>query len=156
MNSTFRTFLMAHRSIRTYQDRPVDSELIDRVLEESFQGSSSSGNLNMVSVIKTFDTERKAHLCKLHFNQPMVLQAPLVLTFCADSFRTRQWLAQRGARLNFGNFISWHVAAFDAIILAQTTALAQYYTSDMKYPPQEFANDSAKLHALLEAKGFLP
>lgn len=124
MNTDLPRLLMAHRSIRNYQDRPVESELIDRVLEESFQGSSSSGNLNMVSVIKTFDTERKAHLYKLHFEQPMVLQAPLVLTFCADSFRTRQWLAQRGARLNFGNFISWHVAAFDAIILAQTSALA--------------------------------
>ena len=65
-----------------------------------------------------------AHLCELHFSQPMVQQAPLVLIFCADSFRTRQWLAQRGARLNFGNLISWHVASFDAIILAQTTALA--------------------------------
>lgn len=262
MNTDFHQLLQAHRSIRTYDDRPVESGLIDRVLEESFHGSSSSGNLNMVSVIKTFDTERKAHLCKLHFDQPMVLQAPLVLTFCADSFRTREWLAQRGARLNFGNFISWHVAAFDAIILAQTTALAlenlgmgicymgttlhsmgeiaeylecpdhclpvtsmvvgwpaeqpaqrdrlpgaawihneryhrlspddidsvfqerevrgwnryrsmgeemvqkmdelgvtslaQYYTSDMKYPPQEFARDSAKLHGLLEDKGFLP
>ena len=124
MNTDLTRLLMAHRSIRSYQDRPVDSELIDRVLEESFQGSSSSGNLNMVSVIKTFDEERKAHLCKLHFDQPMVLQAPLVLTFCADSFRTRKWLTQRGARLNFGNFISWHVAAFDAIILAQTSALA--------------------------------
>jgi nitroreductase len=262
MNTDFPQLLKTHRSIRTYKDRSVESALIDQVLEESFQGSSSSGNLNMVSVIKTFDSERKAHLCKLHFDQPMVLQAPLVLTFCADSFRTRQWLTQRGARLNFGNFISWHVAAFDAIILAQTTALAledlgmgicymgttlhsmgeiaqylecpdhclpvtsmvvgwpaeepaqrdrlpsaawihneryqrpsvndidelfkerevkgwnryrsmgeemvqkmdqlgitslaQYYTSDMKYAPQEFARDSAKLHALLEAKGFLP
>jgi hypothetical protein len=54
----------------------------------------------------------------------MVNQAPLVLTFCADTFRTRQWLAQRGARLGFADFVSWHVAAFDAIILAQTTALA--------------------------------
>ena len=124
MNINMHQLLMAHRSIRNYQDRPAESELIDRVLEESFQGSSSSGNLNMVSVIKTFDEERKAHLCKLHFDQPMVLQAPLVLTFCADSFRTRKWLTQRGARLNFGNFISWHVAAFDAIILAQTSALA--------------------------------
>ena len=262
MNTNFLQLLKTHRSIRTYEDRAVESALIDRVLEQSFQGSSSSGNLNMVSVIKTFDTERKAHLCKLHFDQPMVLQAPLVLTFCADSFRSRQWLTQRGARLNFGNFISWHVAAFDAIILAQTTALAleslgmgicymgttlhsmgeiaqylecpdhclpvtsmvvgwpaeepaqrdrlpgaawihneryhrpstvdidrffserevkgwnryrsmgeemvqkmdelgitslaQYYTSDMKYAPQAFARDSLKLHALLEAKGFLP
>ena len=116
--------LMAHRSIRQYHDRPVAPELIDRVLNESFAGSSSSGNLNMVSVIKTTDAARKARLCELHFDQPMVLQAPLVLTFCADTHRTRQWLAQRGARLNFGNLISWHVAAFDAIILAQTTALA--------------------------------
>ena len=68
--------------------------------------------------------ERKAQLCALHFGQPMVLQAALVLTFCADTHRTRQWLAQRQARLNFGNFLSYHVAAFDAIILAQTTALA--------------------------------
>ncbi|MDP2370697.1 nitroreductase family protein [Rhodoferax sp.] len=120
----FTRLLMAHRSIRQYDERPIDPALIDQVLEDSLHGSSSSGNLNMVSVIKTQDAERKAHLCKLHFGQPMVLQAPLVLTFCADSFRTRQWLAQRGARLNFGNFISWHVASFDAIILAQTTALA--------------------------------
>jgi nitroreductase len=116
--------LLAHRSIRAYLDRPIDAELIDRVLAESLAGSSSSGNLNMVSVVKTRDVERKAHLATLHFDQPMVLHAPLVLTFCADTFRTRQWLAQREARPGFADFISWHVAAFDAVILAQTAALA--------------------------------
>ena len=120
----FAALMHAHRSIRHYKDQPIEPGLIDTVLEQALSGSSSSGNLNLVSVIKTQDTERKARLCEMHFGQPMVLQAPLVLTFCADSFRTRQWLAQRGARLNFGNLISWHVAAFDAIILAQTTALA--------------------------------
>lgn len=116
--------MRAHRSIRQYQDRPVDAALIDRVLAEAFTGSSSSGNLNMLSVIRTRDHERKARLCELHFGQAMVLQAPLVLTFCADTFRTRQWLAQRDARLGFGDLISWHVSAIDAVILAQTTALA--------------------------------
>ena len=120
----FAALMHAHRSIRQYKDQPIEAGLIDIVLAQALSGSSSSGNLNLVSVIKTQDTERKARLCEMHFGQPMVLQAPLVLTFCADSFRTRQWLAQRGARLNFGNLISWHVAAFDAIILAQTTALA--------------------------------
>ena len=123
MPSPITDLLHAHRSIRSFQDRAVDSDLIDRVLVDSLHGSSSSGNLNMVSVIKTFDTARKARLCELHFGQPMVNEAPLVLTFCADSFRTRQWLTQRGARLNFGNLISWHVASFDAIILSQTVAL---------------------------------
>lgn len=123
MPTPITDLLQAHRSIRTFEQRAVDSDLIDRILVDSLQGSSSSGNLNMVSVIKTFDAERKARLCDLHFGQPMVNQAPLVLTFCADSFRTRQWLTQRGARLNFGNLISWHVASFDAIILSQTVAL---------------------------------
>jgi nitroreductase len=120
----FTSLLNAHRSIRQFEDRPVDPVLIDRILETSLQGSSSSGNLNMVSVIKTFDAERKARLYELHFGQPMVLQAPLVLTFCADTFRTRQWLTQRGARLNFGNLLAYHVSSFDAIILSQTVALA--------------------------------
>jgi nitroreductase len=120
----FARLMQAHRSIRQYDSRPIDPALIDSVLEQALHGSSSSGNLNMVSVIKTRDAERKAQLCELHFGQPMVLRAPLVLTFCADSFRTRQWLAQRDARAGFADFISWHVAAFDAVILAQTTALA--------------------------------
>lgn len=120
----FSKLMSAHRSIRAFQDKGLDSALVDRVLVEALHGSSSSGNLNMVSVIKTFDVERKKRLCELHFGQPMVLQAPLVLTFCADSHRTRQWLAQRDARLGFADFLSWHVAGYDAVILAQTTALA--------------------------------
>ena len=34
-------------------------------------------------------------LYELHFEQDMVLQAPLVMTFCADMYRTRRWLAAR-------------------------------------------------------------
>jgi nitroreductase len=121
----FAQLMRSHRSIRQFQaDKPVDSAFIDRVLVQALAGSSSSGNLNMVSVVKTFDPERKARLHELHGGQPMVLQAPLVLSFCADSHRTRAWLAQRQARAGFADFISWHVASFDALILAQTTALA--------------------------------
>ena len=120
----FSRLMQAHRSIRQYRPDPVAPELLQRVLAESFHGASSSGNLNMVSVVTTQDPQRKARLCELHFNQPMVNQAPLVLTFCADTHRTRTWLAQRGARLNFDNLLAYHVAAFDAIILAQTVALA--------------------------------
>ncbi len=120
----FSRLMAGHRSIRQYRDEAIPPGLIDSVLTQALQGSSSSGNLNMVSVIKTQDPVRKARLHELHFEQPMVLQAPLVLTFCADSFRTRSWLAQREARLGFGDLISWHVAGYDAIILAQTAALA--------------------------------
>jgi len=120
----FAHLLHAHRSIREYEERAIDAGWLDGVLAEAFAGASSSGNLNMVSVVRTRDPARKARLCELHFGQPMVRQAPVVLTFCADTFRTREWLAQRDARPGFADLISWHVAAFDAVILAQTAALA--------------------------------
>ena len=120
----FSRLMQSHRSIRRYRSTPVDGAFVDGVLAEAWAGTSSSGNLNMVSVVKTADPERKARLHALHMQQPMVLQAPLVLTFCADSHRTRQWLAQRDARLGFADFYSWHVAAFDALLLSQTVALA--------------------------------
>ena len=118
------TLLRRHRSIRQYQDRPVDHDLVRRVCELAVAGSSSSGNLNMVSIVCVRDAARRRELCRLHFDQPMIEQAPVLLTFCADSHRTRRWLARRGARLNFGNLLSYHVAAFDAIIVAQSAALA--------------------------------
>jgi nitroreductase len=120
----FTQLMQAHRSIRSFRSEPLPEGLINGLLQDALHGSSSSGNLNMISVVKTQDPQRKAHLCELHGNQPMVLQAPLLLTFCADSFRTREWLALRGARPGFADFMSWHVAGFDAMILAQTVALA--------------------------------
>lgn len=120
----FAQLMQTHRSIRSFKSEPLPEGLVNRLLQDALHGTSSSGNLNMISVVKTQEAARKAHLCELHGGQPMVLQAPLVLTFCADSFRTREWLALRGARPGFADFMSWHVAAFDAMILAQTVALA--------------------------------
>lgn len=115
--------LNGHRSIRQYKPDPVDTALVDQVCADAIAGSSSSGNLNSVSIVLTRDAERRRRLYELHFEQPMVLQAPLVVTFCADWFRTREWLRRRGARDNFNNLIGYHVAAFDAIIVAQNVCL---------------------------------
>lgn len=123
-SAAFSALMDGHRSIRSYRPDALPAGLVDRVLAESLHGTSSSGNLNLISVVKTQDVARKERLFELHGGQPMVRQAPLVLTFCADSFRTREWLARRGARLGFADIVSWHTAAFDAMILAQTAALA--------------------------------
>lgn len=116
--------LARHRSIRRFQSRAIDPAWLDRLCMEAIAGTSSSGNLNMISVVRTMDAQRRRTLWALHHEQDMILQAPALLTFCADTKRTRTWLAHRGARSNFGNFVGYHVAAFDAIILAQTVALA--------------------------------
>ncbi len=121
---SFMTLLGAHRSIRRYKPDPIDLNLIDEILDTSIKGSSTSGNLTGFSMILTRDKQRKARLYEMHGRQDMVLQAPLVITFCADVNRTRRWLTLRGARDNFNNFEGFIVAAFDAIILSQSVALA--------------------------------
>ncbi|MEO8344173.1 MAG: nitroreductase family protein [Betaproteobacteria bacterium] len=115
--------LNRHRSIRSYKPDAIDPALIEQVCGDAIAGGSSSGNLNSVTMVLTRDPERKRKLYELHFEQDFVLQAPLVVTFCADWFRTREWLRKRGARDNFNNLIGYHVAAFDAMIVAQNACL---------------------------------
>ena len=121
--TTLSQLLNRHRSIRAFRPDAIDPELIHSVCADAIAGGSSSGNLNSVSIIVTQDKGRKERLYDLHFKQEMVRQAPLVMTFCADWFRTRQWLASRGARDNFNNLLGYHVAAFDAMIVAQNVCL---------------------------------
>jgi len=120
----FMNFLGSHRSIRAYKSDPIPEDLLNEILETSIKGSSSSGNLTTYSMVLTRDPERRAKLYEFHFEQDMILQAPLVITFCADTWRTRRWLKLRDARDNFDNFEGFLVAAFDAIILSQSVALA--------------------------------
>ena len=54
----------------------------------------------------------------------MVLEAPLLLPFCADFHRMRQWLRISDAADNFDNFMSFMIAAIDAILVSQNVALA--------------------------------
>ncbi|MEK7315246.1 MAG: nitroreductase family protein, partial [Candidatus Eisenbacteria bacterium] len=115
--------LSGHRSIRSYKPDAIDPALVQEVCGEAIAGASSSGNLNSISIVLTRDPEKKRKLYELHFEQEMVLEAPLVVTFCADWFRTREWLRRRGARDNFNNLIGYHVAAFDAMIVAQNVCL---------------------------------
>ena len=121
--SNLAALLNSHRSIRQFKPDPIDPGLVEQVCGDAIAGASSSGNLNSISMVLTRDPERKQRLYEFHFEQPMVLQAPLVITFCADWFRTREWLKKRGARDNFNNFIGYHVAGFDEIIVAQNVCL---------------------------------
>ena len=123
MAQGFSELLRKHRSIREFKTDPIDPALVERVCHDAILGSSSSGNLNTFSLVLTQDPARKAHLCDLHYSQPMIKQAPLLITFCADVHRTRRWLKLRGARDNFNNLQGFIVAAFDAIILSQSVAL---------------------------------
>jgi len=112
-----------HRSIRSYKPDAVPEEILNDCLETGIR-ASSSGNMESYSIIITRDPKRRGRLYKAHHEQKMVLEAPLLLTFCADFHRMRLWLGQNDAPDNFDNFMSFMVAAIDAVLVAQNIALA--------------------------------
>ena len=115
--------LNKHRTIRKYLTKPIDSELITSLLETACR-ASNTGNMQVYSVIVTTEDKIKSKLSPAHFNQPMVTQAPVVLTFCADFNRFSKWCEQRQAEPGFDNFQSFMSAAIDASIAAQTFCIA--------------------------------
>ena len=106
------------RSVRRYTDAPVDDQLLNRLLEVAGH-TQTMGNLQLYSVVVTRSEEKKRQLAPAHFNQPMVTQAPVVLTFCADYCRTTAWCEQRKATPGYGNFLSFINAATDALLFCQ-------------------------------------
>lgn len=107
------------RTIRKYSDKDVDNQLLNKLLEEA-ERTQTMGNLQLYSVIVTRTEEMKEKLAPFHFNQPMVKEAPVVLTFCADFRRTTIWAENRQADPGYDNFLSFINAATDTLLYCQT------------------------------------
>lgn len=106
------------RTIRKYSDKKVSKELIDKLLETSFR-APTMGNMQLYSVVVTRDEEMKKRLAPVHFNQPMVMGAPVLLTFCADFNRFVKWCEESNAIPGYDNFLSFLNAAIDALLVTQ-------------------------------------
>ncbi len=117
------SLLNNRRTIRKYTNQAISNELLNELLNAAAQ-SSNTGNMQAYSVVVTKDSEIKKNLAPTHFNQPMIANAPLVLTFCADFNRFTKWCEQRDANPGYDNFQSFMAAAIDALIFAQTFAVA--------------------------------
>lgn len=115
--------LLSHRTIRKYKDTPVVEQTIRKILDAGCR-ASTTGNMQLYSIVITRDEEMKKALAPCHFNQPMVLNAPLVLTFCADFNRFNKWCMLNEAEPGYDNFLSFVTAAIDALLVAQNVTIA--------------------------------
>lgn len=107
------------RTIRKYTQQPVSDELLNQLIEDASR-TQTMGNLQLYSVIVTRAEEKKEMLAPAHFFQPMVTQAPVVLTICADFRRTSDWCLNRKANPGYDNVLSFLNAATDALLFTQT------------------------------------
>ena len=134
--------LLTRRTIRKYTDQQVGDELLNRLMTEAAR-TQTMGNLQLYSVVVTRSDEMKQRLAPAHFNQPMVTEAPVVLTICADFNRTSQWARCRKAEPGYDNLLSFLNAATDALLYTQTLCnlmdeegLGYCYLGTTVYMPQ--------------------
>jgi len=145
-----------HRSIRKYTDKPIPKEVMDNVLNAAIR-ASNTGNMQVYSIIVTTDEKIKEELAPTHFNQPMVKNAPAILTFCADFNRFNKWCRQRVAEQGYDNFLSFLTGAIDAIIAAQNACIeAEHHGLGICYLGTAIYNADKIIDILNLTKGVVP
>ena len=121
--SDIKEQIASHRSIRKYQSKPIPDDILRQVLEAGI-AASNTGNMQVYSMIVTKDENLRKQLWEVHFRQDMVLQAPVVITFCADINRFSKWCRLRKADPAYDNLLWFCNAAIDATLASQNVALA--------------------------------
>jgi nitroreductase len=115
--------LRSRRTIRKYTPEEITDELLMEILTAGCR-ASTTGNMQVYSIIITKEEERKKALAPLHFNQKMITEAPVVLTFCADFNRFNKWCEINNTTPGYDNFLSFITASIDALLVAQTVCIA--------------------------------
>lgn len=135
--------MATRRTIRRYTAEDVSQETLDHLLTLASR-TQTMGGLQLYSVVTTRDQAMKRRLSPLHFGQPMVTEAPVVLTFCADYHRTTRWALERKGHPGYDNLLSYQNAATDALLfcqrfcdLAEAAGLGLCFLGTTVYQPLE-------------------
>ena len=115
--------MLKHRSIRKFKSTPISEEILAEILQAGAR-ASTCGNMQLYSLIVTRDEAMRRKLLPCHFGQQMVVEAPCVITVCADIHRFSMWCEQRDAKPAYDNFAWFLTATIDAMLAAQNIAIA--------------------------------
>lgn len=112
-----------HVTIRKFKDKEIAPELLKSII---YSGSraSTTGNMQLYSVVVTQDAGEREKLAPMHFNQPVAKNAPVLLTFVADYNRFVKWCDISDAKHGYNNLLSFTTAAIDALLVAQNVCIA--------------------------------
>ncbi len=115
--------LFERSSCRSFSDKEIPADVLQLVLEAGIH-AASGGNLQPYSIIKIENKAIKQKVAERR-NYKFISQAPVLLVFCVDFFRLKQWarleVAPFSATDSFSHF--W-IALQDTMICAQTICTA--------------------------------
>ena len=122
MNEIIRS-LYERKSVRVFEDRPVEADVKKAVLEAAIQ-APSAGNMALYTILDITDPEKKACLAKSCDDQPFIATAPMVLIFCADYRRWYDAFCRHVEEVRRPGMGDLFLAQADAIIAAQNAVVA--------------------------------
>ncbi len=112
-----------HVSIRQFSEKQIDDELLNSLLYSGTR-ASTTGNMQLYSVVVTRDIHKRQQLAPFHFNQPVAKTAPVLLTFIADFNRFSKWCEYNDGKPGYDNLLSFTTACIDALLVAQNVCIA--------------------------------
>ena len=86
MNSVINNFT-SHKSERSFSDRPVEDEVLDRIISTAYHAPTSV-NSQQVSVVVTRDADKRAKISQIAGGQPWIAKAPVFITFVLDMHKS--------------------------------------------------------------------
>jgi nitroreductase len=94
----FFEVIRARRSIRVFDERPVEEEKIRAILEAA-DAAPSAGNLQAYEIYLVRDPAALGRLARALTRMEFFSVVPVVLVFCANPARNEARYAERGKRL---------------------------------------------------------
>lgn len=94
----FYSVIESRRSVRLYQETPVEAEKLHKIFEAA-NLAPSAGNLQGYEIYQITRFEQRQGLDQAAYGQSFLSQAPVVLVFCANPQRSSVRYRDRGRKL---------------------------------------------------------
>ena len=124
MNEVIRQ-LHERKSVRVFEDRPVEDYVKKAILEASIQ-APTAGNMALYTILDITDQSIKEKLSVSCDNQPFIATAPVVLIFCADYRRWYDAFRRHTQEVRTPSMGDLFLSQADAIIAAQNAVVAAH------------------------------
>lgn len=136
--------LMKRRSVRSFEDRPVPDDVVDRLVDAA-NNAPTGCNMQPLSVVTVQEAGGRAKLGQMIERQPWVRNAPLSMIFCLDFWRLKRWAELSGVEFRGHDALSHFLlgyadvmcAAQNVVILAESLGLGSVYVGRVPYVADE-------------------
>lgn len=115
--------LLSHRSIRKFQHKVIDTELLETLIKCG-QAAATSSFIQAYSIIRVTNKAVRSQVAELAGGQTWIEKAPEFLVFCADLNRVEYACVNEGLGKLQGHTEHFLAASVDVALVAQNVLVA--------------------------------